>query len=583
MLSYLRITHFALIEDVELTFGPAMNAITGETGAGKSMILQAVSLLRGERASTDWIRSGCEEARIEAVFQLGANELSTKQVLTQLQEAGFSTDCILEEGLVVSRMLSAKGRHRASLAGQLAPVSLLAQVCGGLMDVSSQHEHQTLLDAGKHLQVLDRSGVSAALRDRMQAAWKRLQEAHVALKEEQQNEINRAQREDFLRFQLDELMDVQLQEGEEERLRHEQKQVRSFERLQQAAERGEEILYHQENALVVQLEQLRKAWVEASAIEPKFQGWSQQIQEAAVILDDVARQLQRYLASAQAQPGRLQEIEERLYVLGKVLRKHGPDIVTALQNQRKLQAEWDALQQVEVRIKQAQKEVDLARAEAATVAEELTQTRVQVAKQLIQQANISLHALAMPHAQLAFVVSARLGKESDEPAFLFPNPSAGLCKMTADGWDRCELLFSPNPGEAARPLHRIASGGELSRILLALKKTIGQADGISTCIFDEVDAGIGGSVADAVGRQLRSLSHKKQVLCITHLAQIAAYAQDHVCVEKQVDVGRTVTQVRVLSAKDRAEELARMMGGAQITPKTRAHAKELLAGASQAV
>ena len=297
--------------------------------------------------------------------------------------------------------------------------------------------------------------------------------------------------------------------------------------------------------------------------------------EAQALLDDVAHRVRRYADGLAADPQRLQEVEDRLHLLGRLLRKHGPDLATLLRKQAEMQDELEALSQHEERRAQALQAVDKARAEAQKVAKQLTQARQKVALRLAEQAGEALGELAMSGARLLPKVEGRAAGKGDDPALLF-SVDGEVRRLSREGWDRCELLLSANPGEELRPLHRIASGGELSRVMLALRRILGQADQVATCVFDEVDAGIGGATADRVGRQIRALAQNKQVLCITHLAQIAAYGDDHFRVEKQVEEGRTATRVRPLDATERREEIARMLGGARVTAKSRAHADELL-------
>jgi DNA repair protein RecN (Recombination protein N) len=595
MLTYLRITNFAILDEVELDLGPGMTVLTGETGAGKSLILDAVALLRGGRASLDIIRTGAEEARIEAVFMPPPGSPADEALRERLVRRGLPTEALAEEGLVVRRVVSRAGsgtKSRIHIAGQLSTAAVLAELVGGLIDLSGQHEHQSLLDVSRHLRLLDRYGVPAELSARMAAAAERLEAASKALVDASLDERARAEREEFLRFQLRELEELDPQPGEDERLRAEQKRLRSVEKLGHAARRGEACLYSGESSVLEQLGVVRRELVELGTLDTELGGFGAQITEAHALLEDVAHGLRRYLDALAADPQRLAEIEDRLHALGRILRKHGPDLQTLLTRRDEMAAELTALTQNEARREAALAQVERARAEAKAVAEELSRARHKGAVRLGKEASAQLAELGMNGAQLLPQLEGRAAQRGDDPSFVFAMPDGSTRRIGATGWDRAELLLRPNPGEDPRPLQRIASGGELSRVMLALRSILGQADRVATCVFDEVDAGIGGATADRVGRAIRRLAHgpdkspdknsdkapafHKQVLCITHLAQLAAFSDDHYRVEKLVQDGRTVTRIRRLDAKERREEIARMLGGARVTQKSRAHAEELL-------
>lgn len=588
MLTYLSISNFAILDEVELSFGPGMTVLTGETGAGKSLILDAVSLLRGGRARADLVRNGAEEARIEAVFSPVVGSESERALLERLEKIGIEPRGVSEDGLIVRRVIGKSGKGRVHIAGQLSTVQALGEVCGGLIDIAGQHEHQSLLEVAQHLRLLDRTGVPAELLAQMATAYERLVAAVAGLQAVSLDEKARAEREEFVRFQLEELASVDPKPGEDESLRTEQKRLRSVTKLHQAARRGEESLYSSEGAVLERLGTLRRELQELGGTDEAMAGFATQVGDAMAQLEDAAHGLRHYADGLSADPERLIEIEERLHLLGRLLRKHGPDLASLFQRRDALAAELERLTASEVHQAAAQKEVEAARKTAAKLASELSAARQAIGETLGTQVSAALTELAMSGAELFVDLQPRLAQKGDEPAFLFPVTSASaspsgdgseggrLRRLSKDGWDRCELLLRSNAGEEARPLVRIASGGELSRVMLGLRRVLGQADSISTCVFDEVDAGIGGATADRVGRQIRGLADGKQVLCITHLAQIAAYAHHHLRVEKQLAQGRTVTRVRALSLAERREELARMLGGSRVTAKSRAHAEELL-------
>ncbi|MDW8282199.1 MAG: DNA repair protein RecN [Myxococcales bacterium] len=576
MLTYLRITNFAILDDVEIALSPGMTVLTGETGAGKSLIVDAVALLRGGRASADLIRTGADEARVEALFRPAPGSLAERRLRERLVRVGIDPPPD-EEGLLVRRVVGRGGRGRVYLGGQLGTVSTLAEVCGDLIDIAGQHEHQTLMDASRHLEILDCCGVDAAHLARMEQSFGQLQQAIGALRAVSLDEQQRAEREEFLRFQLNELEAAALVPGEDVALRQERERLRAAERLQRAARRAEETIYSAEGAVVERLGAVARELGELSALDPRLGELAAQVCQAQAELEDAAHRLRRHADAMTADPARLQEVEDRLHLLSRLLRKHGPDLDAVLRKQAVMRQELEALGAHAERRAQAEAAVARARLEAQQAAEALSRARLEVARRLQEEVTEVLRGLAMPGARLEARLEPRPPREGDEVHLLF-TPAAGgpPRRLGPAGWDRCELLLAANPGEEARPLQRIASGGELSRIMLALKRVLGAGDGVATYVFDEIDAGIGGTTADRVGRQIRMLSRSKQVLCITHLAQIAALADEHLLVEKVAEGGRTRTLLRRLKQAERREELARMLGGARVTPRTRAHADELL-------
>ena len=586
MLTYLRISNFAILDEVELEFSPGMTVLTGETGAGKSLILDAVSLLRGGRAPAELIRTGADEARIEAVFAPQPGSEPERALAERLQKLGIDTSSLAADGLVVRRQINRSGRGRVHIAGQLSTVQALAEVTGGLIDIAGQHEHQSLLDTSRHLKLLDRSGVGEDLLRKMAQAHEALEQTVATLHSASLDERSRIEREEFLRFQLDEIRAAEPKPGEDDALREELKRLRASSKLLQAARRGESCLYSSEGAVVEQLGTLSRELAELGGLDRELGTFGSQVAEAQALLEDAAQGLRRYADHLRADPERLAELEDRLHLLGRLLRKHGPDMAALLKKQDEMTSELSRLGQHEAHRVEAAKAVEKARQEAARTATALSAAREKVATRLAKEASAALADLGMAGARLEARIERRPAQKGDDEALTFsPNGDGKLCRIGSGdiGWDRCELLLKSNVGEEARPLTRIASGGELSRVMLALRRVLGQADSIATCVFDEVDAGIGGATADKVGRHIRALAKTKQVLCITHLPQIAAYADQHLRVEKQVDDGRTTTRIRRLGAtgsKDRRDEIARMLGGARITDKSRAHAEEILRDAA---
>ena len=568
MLTSLRIRDFALLDDVELELGPGFSVLTGETGAGKSLLVEAVSLLRGGRASADVVRKGApsDEAQVEAVFE-PPHGPAADALAERLERAGIPAS---DDGLIVRRVIG-RGRSRVYINSTLATAAALEAVAGVLIELAGQHEHQTLGDPGKHLLILDMFGGHDEKLTALGTAFVELDQARTELEAASLDERTRAEREEFLRFQLRELDEIALKPGEETQLGEERERLKSQGKLLSAAHKGHELLYDREGAVVEELSTIVRELSELGRIDPALGRIAQSLDEARVGCEEAASELRRYADRLRADPNRLGEIEERLHLLGKLLRKNRVErAVDLIARQESLTAELAQLVSHDERRAQLEKNFATAREIAKKRADEVSRARTKAANDLGSKTTAALANLGMADAEFRPTLLPLAAREGDESAFVF-----GGRRLGVTGWDRVEFLLSANKGEDARPLHRIASGGELSRIMLALKRVLSRADQVATYVFDEVDAGIGGAIADVVGREIRSVSTDKQVVCITHLAQIAAYADVHFRVEKSEEAGRVHTVIRKLTADERESEIARMLAG-KVTDTARAHAKELL-------
>jgi DNA repair protein RecN (Recombination protein N) len=567
VLTHLRITAFAILDDVELSLGPGLTVLSGETGAGKSLIVEAVALLRGGRASAEVVRTGVDEAQVEAVFE--------GDMVPALRERLAAAGIPVEEQLLVRRVVARSGRSRVYLNGVLATAAQLAGTVGSLIDLAGQHEHQTLCDVSTHLGLLD---AFAGLGERVRAvgaAHDAIKAVAATLEAAATDERTRLEREDFLRYQLQELDGARLRPGEPEELGRERERLRSAGRLQEVALRGEERLYAREGSVCDELSALTRELGPLVGIDPALEPVRAELDRARVGCEEAARELRRYADRIEADPERLAAVEDRLDAVARLLRKHGPSVEEALARQAAMATELAQLAAHEERRAAAAAALAAARAEAARLATALSTARAEAARELGRRAERELRELGMKDVRVALRVEPRAPTAGDPPALVFDGSRLG-----ARGWDRAELLLAPNPGEDPRPLARIASGGELSRAMLGLRQVLAATDPVDTYVFDEVDAGIGGVTGDVVGRKLREVARRRQVLCITHLAQIAAYADSHVVVEKQVRNGRTQTRARRLEGEERVGELARMIGGTG--PTARAHAVEMLRAAQPA-
>jgi DNA repair protein RecN (Recombination protein N) len=556
MLRELRVRDFAIIDDLTLSFAAGLNVITGETGAGKSIILQALALLCGARGSSELIRSNAEEASIEGLFEC-----------TLPQTIGDALGVDGEE-ILVRRHLTASGKNRIYVNGGPTTLGLLAQLGEYLVHIYGQHEQALLLRPASHLDLLDRFGELQALRQRVTLAHGAYEAAAARLAQRTERLATAAQRRELLEFQHRELSDAATHVGEDAELRHERELLRHAERVQEICRGGEAMLYSGQNAMVATLARLAAQLGEVATIAPALGAVAELIETGRVQLEEAALQLRGAAERLHADPERLEEVEARLQLLGRLARKHGvaPDGLPARCDA--VAAELADLTADDEQIAALQHEVDEHCAAALASAQKLSAARRAAADRLEQAMVGELAVLGLQGA--VFRV------QHNAPA----DPTGAA--LGPSGIDDVEFLLSANTGELPKPLARVASGGELSRIMLALKALTASVGETPILIFDEVDAGIGGSVADAVARRLKTLANNRQLLCITHLPQIAAYADHHYAVEKRERGGRTITQARPLASNERIAEVSRMLGGTTAPAEAERYAKRLLAEARRA-
>jgi DNA repair protein RecN (Recombination protein N) len=538
MLRFLSIRNLAVIDRLELEFEPGLNVLTGETGAGKSILVGAVGLLVGGRASAELVRTGEDLAAIEAIFE---------------DPAGGE--------LVVRRDISSQsGRSRAFMNGALVTSTVLRETAAQLVDLHGQHEHQVLLDPASHLDLLDAFAGLEADREKVGIAFARVQLLIAERDRLALDTREKARREEYLQFQLTEIHRAAPKPGEDDELSTSRQLLANAERLQRLCAEAYTGLYEGDAAVLPALAAVWKRVGELASIDPQFQPHLSARETVKSQLEDLAYFLRSYSAGFDASPARLQEVEDRLAVLERLKKKHGPTLQDVIDTEASLRRELGSLEQSGQRASQLENEPEVARATYLRLAETLSSKRRSAAKTFSERLVASLADLAMTRTRCEVRFAAPRGQEG----------------WTARGIDEAEFYISPNPGEDLRPLARIASGGELSRLMLALK-TLASTDAPGkTLIFDEVDAGIGGTSADIVGARLRELAGECQVLCITHLPQIAAYGGTHYRIEKALKDGRTVTSVTRLGVREREEELARMIAGSEISASVRASAREML-------
>jgi DNA repair protein RecN (Recombination protein N) len=540
MIRFLRIRNLAVIEAVDVEFESGFNVLTGETGAGKSIVVEAVGLLLGGRASAELVRTGESRATIEAVFE----------------HAGVDT--------VVKRELSSQGRSRSYINGALATAAALRDLSSQLVELHGQHEHQALLDPLTHLPLVDEYGAFTDLTSQVSHTWADVRALREQLDRSRMGAREKAARLDLIEFQLAEIDTAAPRAGEDGDLVALRHVLSSAERVQTLCEESYAALYDSDGAALAALGGVWKRVTELATLDAQFSPYVEAREDIKAQLEDLALFLRKYADGIDASPGRLQVVEDRLAVLERLKRKHGPTLEDVIRRGTALTEERDLLTGAGEHAEDLLQTLQEAERRYLFVATELSTRRRDIAEPFARKIETLLAELAMTRTR--FEVR-------------FSDLQSGSGGWTERGIDHAEFYVSPNPGEELRPLARVASGGELSRVMLALRTlTVGSAPG-KTLIFDEVDAGIGGRVAEVVGTRLGELGGRFQVLCVTHLPQIAARGTCQYRIEKRVDADRTTTSVERLSRAERVEEIARMIGGASITEALRATAQELLEGA----
>lgn len=550
MLVSLRIRNFALIENGNIEFGKGLNVLSGETGAGKSILVRAIELLAGGRGSSDLIRQGEEEAEVAALFEgvLG-EEISLRRVVTQ------------------------SGKSRSYLNERPVPLSVLEEEGETLLDIAGQHEHQILLRPERHLALLDQfAGLEARVRcfeEKVKSYLDLCRETDLL--REREREIR--EREEFLRFQLKEIREAEIQPGEEERLLQEREIQRHSVRLSQVSAQAETVLESGEDSVTERLGRVSREVQAEGRIDPELARIGESLEEILCRTQDLARTLRQKQSSLSSDPGRLQEIEDRLFLISRLKKKYGGTATLSVKADEIAEG-LQFLDHFDEEIHKKEESLSLFGKGLVGLARDLSRERRGATARLSHEVSRELKDLEM--------VSCRFQVEIQPLA-------EGMVRVQdmvlgSQGTDEAEFLIAPNPGEGLRPLIRIASGGELSRIFLALKKVLAGrrevTDREPTLIFDEVDSGIGGRVAEVVGRNLGELAKKRQVVCITHLPQIACFADSHFVIEKRTTRGRTETQVLLLEGREREDEIARMLAGVEVTAQARAHAREMLKNAT---
>jgi DNA repair protein RecN (Recombination protein N) len=567
MLSELTIKNFAIIDDVQISFEEGFSVLTGETGAGKSIIIEAVNLLLGSRASAELVRAGCDSAELEAFFDIDAS--STAALI--LKEQGMDGS----DGLIVRRVISSSGKSRVFINSRQSTLDLLKQVTRDLAGISSQHAHQGLLKEENHLGILDEFAGTIPLKNEVKALYQTLLPLKRKIRELTRRLEAKRKEQDFLEFQVNEIQEAHILPNEDDDLEKKREILLNASKVFEAVNRSIHEIHDREGSFIERLSFLRNEMEKVSAGDEALEKILQQISGTVFDLQDTADELRQFSSTIDLDPASLEITDQRLDLISRLKRKYGPGLDAVFETYNTLQKQLSQTTDMEVRIKSFEMDSKGVLSEIGQKAGELSALRKTAAKTLSRLAGMELDALEMGKAKFEVAFAHSQAKDSEEIA------TANREKIGPDGMDNVRFLLSPNPGEALKPLVRIASGGELSRIVLALKAVLSRTQSLETLIFDEVDAGIGGAISEKVGLKLSQLSQKHQVICITHLAQIAKYAENQFRITKNVVDGRTFTTiVPLVSGNARIEEIARMIGGTTITDATLTHARELLEQAS---
>jgi DNA repair protein RecN (Recombination protein N) len=558
LLNEISIRNFAIIEALSVTFEKGLTVLTGETGAGKSIIIDAIHLLVGGRGSAEFVRHGEDKAEIEGLFQLDDPK---HPCYRKTSEFGIE----IEDGMVVLRRdISKSGKSVCRVNGKLVTISTLREIGSTLIDIHGQHEHQELMDETRHLSLLDQFGgnkISNALAE-YQGIYKSYESTLKKLKNLSENEQQMAHRLDLIQFQMEEIQSAQLKVNEDEELFEERRKLSNFERIYDSLQTGYNGLQGEQKGL---------DWIgmvmghlqDAAELDPAYKEIAENVSNSFYMLEDAARSLRNEMDFMEYDPQRLNEIEDRLNEINGLKRKYGKTVEEVLEYAAKIEEEIETLQNKETHIDKLQKEVAALKKDLLVEAEELSRLRKKAALHLTKLIHKELKELYMEKT----VFEVRFSSEPD-----------GFLK---NGIDRAEFYISTNPGEPVKPLSKIASGGELSRIMLALKSIFSKHQGVTSIIFDEVDTGVSGRVAQAIAEKIHHVSVNSQVLCISHLPQVAAMADTHLFIAKNIKDGRTKTTVKPLTDDEKIKEIGRMISGVEITDLTKEHAKELLQLANQ--
>ena len=563
MLQELHIKNFAIIDEIGVEFNPGLNILTGETGAGKSIIIGALGLILGEKTDVSLIRTGEDSAYVEAMFDLSREEDIRKKI------EGLGID-ISDGEMIIKRTISSSGKGKSYINGNMITLSILREIGNTLVDIHGQHDHQRLLQPENQVGLLDSYAGITHLRKKFTEMFLSLQDMTKELENLAQRERESIQKGDLIRFQIREIDNANLIPEEEEKLKRQREILLNAERLYSVSRNGYDLLYSSEGSIIERLNDIIKDITRIVEIDNSLKKSIEEGQSVIFQLEDIASGLRDYSEKIEADPERLSQIEDRISEIDSLKRKYGSTMEEVLDFRKEIETELQDISSSGERIKKLQSDIKDLKQRLRDLAIEITGKREEAAKRLQYDIVRELHELNMTGVRFR----VNFTYESDEKGFI--EYEGKRVRLNHHGIGNIEFLFSPNLGEKEKPLSKIASGGELSRVMLAIKNILSKQDNVLTLIFDEVDSGIGGKVADMVGIKLKNISEGRQVFCITHLPQIASRADAHFSIEKGIVKERIQTEIKKLNIDERIEEIARMLGGKVITKTTRTHAKEMI-------
>ncbi len=551
MLTDISINNFAIIDSLHISFGRGLNILTGETGAGKSIIIDAVNLVLGGRGSVDLIRSGADDASVEAMFDVSGETA----IIEALAEKGIAA----ADELLLKRIISRSGKNRIFINGSLATLATLAEIACKLINIYGQHESQSLLKVENHLEMLDSYALLNSVKREFYSHYRAYRTVRERIAVLESGARDAARQKDILAYQFDEIRKAALLPGEDETLERERNLLLHSEKLILKTQTAYDLLYGAEESALGALGEVRAAVTDAALIDNALQSLAESVSSAFIQLEDTALSLRDYASRLESDPLRLQAILDRLEVIRSLKKKYGETIEAVLATCEAIETELLSLSNIDLARGELDAESQRLQELMKQKGDELTAGRIAAAPRLRKALEAEVHQLAMKHAAFSLRIET-------------------LLEPRESGFEKVEFLFSPNPGEEPKPLAKIASGGELSRIMLALKQLHPESD-VPTLVFDEVDTGIGGATSSMVGKKLKMVASRQQVLCITHLPQVAVHATHHYLVAKNIEAGRTHTSLMLLSPQEQVDEIARMLGGITVTGKSREHAAEMIEAA----
>jgi DNA repair protein RecN (Recombination protein N) len=565
MLKTLYARNYALIEEVDIRFSNGLNILTGETGAGKSILIDALGLILGNRASSEDVRHGADKAVIEGVFTLADNEPARRILIDHGYDNG--------DELIVRREVTSKGTSRAFVNDSPAPLTFVKDLGDHLVDLHGQHEHQMLLRPETHIGMLDNAGGLEKLVRDFGVVFAELHQMGEELAETRRREVQLKEKQEFYQYQLTEIDAVSPLPGEDEMLQQELRILENTEKIYELTSLLHSTLYEDENSVRDQLLRGINTLDQLTAIDPAFADYRNECSSASVIVQEIAKFVQSYSARMEYSPTRLEEIRERLFKLSGLRKKFGGSIDAVISYRESIAREIELAENFDAAILEMEARLEARREHAGVLAAKLSQKRVEVARKVERAVESTLKSLGIDKGKFAVHIDQQPGDPKSSTTVRFKGK---YLSATAHGFDRVEFFISTNVGEDPKPLVRVASGGEISRVMLSLKSILAKNNRLPLLVFDEIDTGISGRIASKVGAAMRNLADFHQIIAITHLPQIAAMGSSHFVVEKKVQSSRTITQVRRLEAEEHTREVAKLMSGENITESSLQMARELI-------